>query len=63
MAMHQLFVQEGETLEDAERRENIEAPFGRCGDNAKPNDYQGCGYPLTDNTWYVCPDFPDCCRP
>ena len=64
MVMHKLFVQEGETVADAQRRENTEAPFGRCGDNLKPEElYGGCGIPLTNDDHYVCPDFPDCCRP
>ncbi|MBC7764457.1 hypothetical protein H7Y29_01955 [Microbacteriaceae bacterium] len=63
MAMRQLFVEKGETLEDAKRREEREAPHGRCGDHAKPDEYQGCGTPLPDDEWYVCEDFPDCCRP
>ena len=45
------------------RREEIEAPFGRCGDHAKPYEYPGCGKPLVDDDWYVCPSYPDCCRP
>lgn len=66
MAMRQLYIrqEEGErTLADAQRREAIEAPRGRCGDHAKPHEYQGCGTPLDNDDWYVCPDFPDCCRP
>lgn len=64
MALRQLFVHDGETLQDAIRRENIEAPNGRCGDHQKLGDYPGCGEPLAINTEYlVCPDFPDCCRP
>lgn len=63
MARSQLFVLPGESIEDAKRREEVEAPFGRCGDHAKPDEYQGCGTPLVDDDWYVCLSYPDCCRP
>ncbi len=64
MAHGELFVRDGETIKQAQRRENIEAPLGRCGDYAKPGDvYQGCGAPLTNIEWHTCFDFPDCCRP
>lgn len=63
MAQRQLFIQEGESLEEAKRRDNSEAPFGRCGDHAKPGEFQGCGEPMIDTDWHVCSTFPDCCRP
>lgn len=64
MAQRQIFVQEGQSLEAAKRRENIEAPYGRCGEYAKPaGDFPGCGKPLVDDSWYTCPNYPDCCRP
>jgi len=64
MVMRKLFVQEGESVEDAQRRDNLEAPFGRCGDDLKPDEvYGGCHSPLTNDDMLVCPDFPDCCRP
>lgn len=67
MARRQLFVRTGETVADAQRREDIEAPYGRCGDQLKPDEYyQGCGEPLDRRqaeNWLVCRDFPDCCRP
>ena len=63
--MRKLFVQEGETVADAQRREDIEAPFGRCGDELDTNEvYGGCGIPLFANDdHHTCPAFPDCCRP
>lgn len=36
MARSQLFVLPGESIEDAKRREEVEAPFGRCGDQSDP---------------------------
>lgn len=63
MALRPLYVREGETVEDARRRENLEAPHGRCGDHAKPGEYPGCGEPLPNEEWYVCNMYPDCCRP
>jgi hypothetical protein len=63
MATRQLFVHQAETSEQALRRENAEAPFGRCGDRAKPGEYPGCGEPIVDSEWYVCRHYPDCCRP
>ena len=58
-----LYVLSGKSPEDVRRREAIEAPFGRCGDYAKPNEYPGCSTPLIGDDWYVCPSYPDCCRP
>jgi hypothetical protein len=46
VALGQLFVRNGETLKDAIRRDNDEAPFGRCGDQEKSGDFPGCGTPL-----------------
>jgi hypothetical protein len=63
MAMRQLIPREGETMADTQPRETFEAPNGRCGDYAKPGEYQGCGTPLTNDGYHTCPDFPDCCRP
>lgn len=63
MAPVQLFALPGESTDDAKRREEIEAPYGRCGDYAKPGDFQGCGKPLVGDDWEVCPTYPDCCRP
>jgi hypothetical protein len=63
VALGQLFVRNGETLKDAIRRDNDEAPFGRCGDQEKSGDFPGCGTPLVNNDWYVCDNFPDCSRP
>jgi hypothetical protein len=64
MALRRLFVREDETVADAQRRDDIEAPFGRCGDNLRPTEmYGGCGTPLVNDDYYTCPDFPDCCRP
>lgn len=55
---------EGEkTIEDAKRREMIEAPYGHCGDYAEPGEYPGCGEPLVGDDWHVCATYPDCCRP
>lgn len=63
MAQRQLLPREGETTADARKREDIEAPFGRCGDEAKSGEYQGCGTPLGRDESVTCSDFPDCCRP
>ena len=63
MARNKLLVLPGESIENAKRREGIEAPFGRCGDYAEPGGFPGCGEPLDDGEWDVCPDYPDCCRP
>lgn len=64
MVMRKLFVEDGETPEAAQRRENSEAPFGRCGDELEPKEmYGGCHEPLISNDMIVCSDYPDCCRP
>lgn len=63
MAVRQPSPQEGETMADAQRRENIKAPNGRCGDHQETGDFPGCGIPLADDGYYTCPNFPDCCRP
>ena len=43
MARSRLFALPGESTEDAKRREEIEAPFGRCGDHAKPMSTRAVG--------------------
>lgn len=66
MAQRLIIPADGETYMDAVRRDETEAPYGRCGDHAKPGDYPGCGRPLgceESEDWYVCRDYPDCCRP
>lgn len=63
MALRPLYVKDGETLEQAKRREEIEAPYGRCGDRVEHGQYPGCREPLVGDDWLVCPDYPDCCRP
>lgn len=64
MVMRNLFVPEGESPETALRRENLQAPFGRCGDRLEAGaTYGGCHVPLHNDDMLVCPDYPDCCRP
>jgi hypothetical protein len=63
VAYRQLIVPEGKSPRDAMRREEAEAPHGRCGDKSEEGGFPGCGVPLVDDGWYVCPDYPDCCRP
>ncbi len=66
MAQRTIIWRQGESYLNAVRRDESEAPYGRCGDHAKPGEYQGCGTPLgrkESADWYVCSRFPDCCRP
>lgn len=64
MVMRRLHVRKGETTKEAQRREDAEAPFGRCGDELGPDaPFAGCGEPLTGDGWHVCGTYPDCCRP
>lgn len=63
MTERQLIPREGETIADAQRRENIEAPYGRCGDHQELDAFPGCRIPLLNDGYYTCHDFPDCCRP
>jgi hypothetical protein len=61
--MRKLFTQDGETTENARRRELIEAPYGRCGDLAGNQDSCGCGAPLERDEQKYCSSYPGCVNP
>lgn len=51
--------------EEGQSREDLNAPYGRCGDYAKPPQPLGCYTPLgpEGEGLGICTQYPDCCTP